>query len=57
MSKWCKGYCLLNDNDKNNRKICNKYNCLNKARSRLLQVLDKKGIDYKKLTEIEKNLY
>ena len=57
MNKWCKWYCFLNDNDKNNRKICNKYNCLNKARSRLLQVLDKKGIDYKKLTEIEKNLY
>ena len=57
MNKSCKGYCFPNVIEQEKRKVCNKPGCLNKARAELLKLLDKKEKDYKKLIEIEKNLY
>jgi len=56
MTKWCKWYCFSSDIEKQ-KKTCNKPECLNKARADLLNNLDKKKESYKKLLEIEKELY
>ena len=52
-NKWCKWYCLKSDKNPEAKKVCNKPNCKNNERAKILL----KQYSEKLLTEIEKNLY
>ena len=54
MSKWCKGYCFVEDDKSPEaKKVCNKPGCRNKERA---QKLAKKASE-KLLREVERHLY